>query len=520
MHKTFYRFRSTDKLLDDEFKELENQSIYFATPAELSDGGEIKIHGTNPNNPDTDGDILPDGWEVSYGHDPLEDGTKDHPYDAIQKAIDSASAGGVIVVLDGTYGGVGNREIRFAGKSLLVQSLNGTESTLVENTYSAFICDASETTNSIIKGFSIHTWKDFFGLAGIVCDGANPMILDCRMWDCGEAGVLCTNGANSRIEGCEIVGNAGGVRSYGSSPIIESCSIVSNTGTHGAGLFFEASSSAQVVNCLITENKASEEGGGAWVGTGTSPEFIHCTFAENGAGIRGGGISTAGTPLFRNSIVYDNVAPESSGIFYSAALDVQYTCLQEFYPGIGNSTTDPSLVPGTFSLSTGSVAIDMGTRVYGVPFDLVGTQRPLDGTDDGAPGYDLGAYEFVHGSTDTDGDKMPDYWELDHLFNPTSDDTGLDSDGDGQDNHAEYITGLDPNDRTSFFAVASESQASGFVVQWPSVSARWYDVLWTPNLTNDFQSLDDLIDHPQSNYTDSAHNAESAGFYKVEVRLK
>ena len=37
----------------------------------LSDGAEVKVHSTNPLNPDSDGDGLPDGWEVAYGLNPL-----------------------------------------------------------------------------------------------------------------------------------------------------------------------------------------------------------------------------------------------------------------------------------------------------------------------------------------------------------------------------------------------------------------------------------------------------------------
>lgn len=37
----------------------------------LSDLDEILIHGTDPFNPDTDGDGMPDGWEVLHGLDPL-----------------------------------------------------------------------------------------------------------------------------------------------------------------------------------------------------------------------------------------------------------------------------------------------------------------------------------------------------------------------------------------------------------------------------------------------------------------
>ena len=54
--------------------------------------------------------------------DPVEDGSADHPFDAIQEALDAASDGDTIIVRDGTYTGAGNRDIDFGGKA--VQFLN------------------------------------------------------------------------------------------------------------------------------------------------------------------------------------------------------------------------------------------------------------------------------------------------------------------------------------------------------------------------------------------------------------
>ena len=60
-----------------------NYSALFAAYASHPDGGgsrqtngwpKILITETDPLNPDTDGDGLPDGWEVNHGLDPLDDG--------------------------------------------------------------------------------------------------------------------------------------------------------------------------------------------------------------------------------------------------------------------------------------------------------------------------------------------------------------------------------------------------------------------------------------------------------------
>jgi hypothetical protein len=49
-------------------------------------------------------------------------------------------------------------------------------------------------------------------------------------------------------------------------------------------------------------------------------------------------------------------------------------------------------------------------------------------------------------NSDTDGDGMPDGWEVQHGLDPLVDDAGVDSDGDGLSNLDEYQNGTDPLD--------------------------------------------------------------------------
>lgn len=96
-----------------------------------------------------------------------------------------------------------------------------------------------------------------------------------------------------------------------------------------------------------------------------------------------------------------------------------------------------------------------------------------------------------------------------------------DSDHDGQTDGAEAIAGTSPYNPASYFSITNYGVSASFVLEWsPCVTGRWYSVLWTPSLTNSFEPMEDYIDPPQNSYTDTVHAAESAGFYKVEVRRK
>lgn len=347
----------------------------------------IQVDDNGPNDP-----VLGDP-ETS---DPAENGTRYHPYDAIQKAINVATNGSVIVVMDGTYSGVGNKDIDTKGKAITIRSRYGSNSTTIDvaSVHRGFVCASNEAASTLIKGFTIHTWASFFGLSGIFCNNASPTIEDCRIWDCGVAGILCTNGANPIIRRTIIESSPGGVRCYGSSPSFERCLIQSNYAGRGAGVLMESNSSPYFVNTLFVGNRSTNDGGGLYVGTGCNPTGINCTVAFNVASNRGSALSTAGTPLFKNVIVWGNSDPASDPIDLQSAATFTYSCVQEFHPGTGNLTNNPGFVaPGDFQLQLTSPCLDVGTAVGAPTDDYAGQVRPMDGDGDGVAVVDIGAYE-------------------------------------------------------------------------------------------------------------------------------
>ena len=96
-----------------------------------------------------------------------------------------------------------------------------------------------------------------------------------------------------------------------------------------------------------------------------------------------------------------------------------------------------------------------------------------------------------------------------------------DDDTDYSDNYSEYIAGTDPTDGSSVFAVSNIATDSGYVLNWHSVSGRFYTVFWNNNLlTNDFSVLVTNIYYPVNSYTDTVHSAESVGFYRLGVEIQ
>lgn len=120
-----------------------------------------------------------------------------------------------------------------------------------------------------------------------------------------------------------------------------------------------------------------------------------------------------------------------------------------------------------------------------------------------------------------DESKVPATWKQEH-FGASENFCGLmDSDGDGLCDFDEYVAGALPFDAQSSFEVNECSTCADghFILNWDSVPDRIYSVYWSESIGEVFLLLIDGICYPQNSYTDSVHNAESGGFYRIEVRL-
>ena len=121
-------------------------------------------------------------------------------------------------------------------------------------------------------------------------------------------------------------------------------------------------------------------------------------------------------------------------------------------------------------------------------------------------------------------DGLADDWQFDNfgLDNPLAAPT-LDPDGDGQNNHFEFIAGLDPTDPSSLFTVqiAGDSEGSPQVIFDPVVAGRTYTVKYKDTL--DASTWDTLLNTATDNsglertITDTSVSLPGSRFYIVEI---
>ncbi len=232
---------------------------------DLSNGEEYLL-GTDPTAGDTDSDGFFDGIERDLGtmatnavdpvfvdddhasdpqpYDPMisstnENGSYWFPYDSIQEAISTAVDGMTVLVTNGYYIGHGNMDIDPMGKAITIRSWNGASVTIVDadGLGAGFICQSGETTNTVVKGFSITTPPgdcsdgDCGYEHGFVCtDASSPAVVDCYIFNCALSGIKCTFSSNPRIQGTVIDTCGTGINcTQGSTPeiidtTVENCS--------------------------------------------------------------------------------------------------------------------------------------------------------------------------------------------------------------------------------------------------------------------------------------------------------
>lgn len=122
---------------------------------------------------------------------------------------------------------------------------------------------------------------------------------------------------------------------------------------------------------------------------------------------------------------------------------------------------------------------------------------------------------------DTDGNGLPDWWEQQYFGHLTGTDPNADPDHDGENNLAEFLAGTIPTNALSVFRLNNPAVAqAGFILQWPSVAGRYYNVLRYTNLATGSGTLvqTNIAATPPLNlFTDTPPANVKDVFYRLQL---
>jgi Right handed beta helix region/FlgD Ig-like domain len=280
----------------------------------------------------------------------------------LKAAIVTSEDGDTILVATGTYTGPNNRDLDFGNKKIVLQSMKGAATAVIdcqgtaESPHRAFWIHQGEDSTTVIKGFLIINGyappigPDSASIGGaILCENnSSPTIKNCLFYDnvaesCGGA-LACLTGAAPRMLDCTFSSNfaqseaGSGFAGYGGAiycnagnPILRNCIITSNRAHLGGGIFGDESL-LDMAYCRITANVADtistgnliQPGGGAGLCLvqGSSGNLAYCTIDKNIAlvGVAGNELWTAGggflaqtsSFVLQNCTFFGNVAEKSS----------------------------------------------------------------------------------------------------------------------------------------------------------------------------------------------------------------
>jgi parallel beta-helix repeat protein len=274
----------------------------------------------------------------------------------IQAGIDAAMNDDTVLVADGTYKGLGNKNLDFKGKAITVKSENGPKNCIIdcEGDGRGFYFYSDETEKSVVSGLTITngTPSDGYG-GGIYCEYSSPTIenniITGNSANKSGGGIYC-EGASPAIQNNIISRNSavgsyfggGGIDCYYSSPTIQNNEISGNlTDSDGGGIQC-IYSSPTIISNIINENLAST-GGGIYCYK-SSPTIINNTINRNSANHQGGGIycDYQSSPTINNNEITGNSAKECGGgiLCHTSSSTIQNNWISENLASYGGGGID------------------------------------------------------------------------------------------------------------------------------------------------------------------------------------
>lgn len=373
------------------------------------------------------------------------DGTLARPWPTIQEAI--AAANECVLAVAGTY----TENVNFLGKDLLVQSIEGAATTIIDGSGGGPVVtfSAGESAGAELRGFTLANGGGFFEETissrscgssstcydyyrtwcggGIYVDGATPTLQDLTViasdltappdsssgnnyyYNYTFGGGICVRNAALSISGVDVWQNhaddGGGIYvEAGASLDFEQGGIVANTASSGAGLEVDGGT-VSLTNVLLAWNVAAENGGGIFAVDATLG-LTNVTVGECSATTAGGGVYAYGTTTgtMVNGIVYG--ADDGVGVLVdaSASWTQSYSDVYGNTDGNYSGVTDPTGRNGNISENPSFVAVTADGDPTNDNWHLNSTSACVDAGNSGAAyndpdgtRNDMGAYGGPYG---------------------------------------------------------------------------------------------------------------------------
>lgn len=235
----------------------------------------------------------------------------------IQSAVDASDDGDVVMVGDGFYDSgttsVSNLPNRVSvTKSIIVQSVNGPESTL--------IVGAGPVGPSAVRCVYLSSGAR---LSGFTLTNGHTHVTGTEEWDSIGGGALLLGGV---VTDCIIVSNSayqGGGINVHQSGVVSNCIVRSNSADFtGGGIRIHKG--GRVDNCSINLNFADYGGG---VDINQIGIFSNCDIDSNTAGVRGGGVWCYFGGNLTNSTITANSAVHGGGGVFCASGGTLVNCI-------------------------------------------------------------------------------------------------------------------------------------------------------------------------------------------------
>ncbi|MCF7973086.1 MAG: hypothetical protein K9N55_04680 [Phycisphaerae bacterium] len=312
-----------DAVLDFPFVTADRSALYFTR--DYGQGRDIYM-ATNLVDPNVDPNAVVGDYYVNAatGSDFNSGRTRNSAFATIQRGLNAAQNGQVVVVAEGTYVGTGNKNLSFNGRAVTLISSAGAAATIIDcqGSGQAFVFQNGATQSTVVDGFTMTNGNAQTG-GGIYIQASSPRIANCVIRNNQgyySGGVYCI--------------------SYG-SPTLVNCQILDNTGTLGGGIRF-AQSEGALINCVIAGNVSQDPGAGIKCDNGnTSPVIANCTVTGNTSSSYGGGLwATYASPLVKNVILWGNAgtAGPQIAVGVGGAVTVSYSDIQGGQAGLFTSS--------------------------------------------------------------------------------------------------------------------------------------------------------------------------------------